>query len=136
MHELDRILAACRALLESGRRGLLVTIVGTRGSTYRRAGARAVIGEDGSGLAYVGLLGPRRRAEELLAQLDHVTPAEAARLHSPIGLDLGGETPEDIALSIVAEVQAVLNGRDARSLNQRREPLHAPVAAIEPVPCP
>src|SRR5882757_9025692 len=47
MHEIDRVIAACRSLIDAGRRGVLVTIVRTQGSTYRRAGARVVIGEDG-----------------------------------------------------------------------------------------
>ena len=47
MHEIDRIIAAARSVMDDGKRGILVTIVATRGSTYRRAGARAVIREDG-----------------------------------------------------------------------------------------
>jgi xanthine dehydrogenase accessory factor len=63
-----------------------------------------------SSVAYVGLLGPRSRGVELLTQLE-VTPAQRAKLHSPVGLDLGAETPEEIALAIVAEVQSVLHPR-------------------------
>jgi xanthine/CO dehydrogenase XdhC/CoxF family maturation factor len=259
MHEIDKIIAACRSVIDAGSRGVLVTVVRTQGSTYRRAGARAVIGEDGtltgaisggclerdiservamwladmtprlvtydstrsddlifglglgcrgmldlliepfdagnpprlvthfhwngiepaewtttlpngetmieivrppravvlfggsdaepvallaraigwrvevvkprapfdprgfdaavvmthnfardaevlrqllaSQIQYIGLLGPKARGEELLAE---VGASREARLHSPIGLDLGGETPEEIALSIVA----------------------------------
>src|SRR5436190_10220614 len=47
MHEIDRIIQAARSVINDGKRGILVTIVATRGSTYRRAGARAVIREDG-----------------------------------------------------------------------------------------
>src|ERR1051326_998986 len=47
MHEIDKTLAALRRVIDDGKRGILVTIVATRGSTYRRAGARAVISEDG-----------------------------------------------------------------------------------------
>src|SRR5947207_7156307 len=47
MHEIDKTLAAVRRVTDEGKRGILVTIVATRGSTYRRAGARAVISEDG-----------------------------------------------------------------------------------------
>jgi xanthine dehydrogenase accessory factor len=46
------------------------------------------------------------------------------RLHSPIGLDLGSETPEEIALCIVAEIQAQRSGRQA--LRQRAGTVHAP----------
>src|SRR5688572_21176784 len=48
MHELQRIHDAVDALLSERKAGLLVTVIGTRGSTYRRPGARSVIGEDGS----------------------------------------------------------------------------------------
>jgi xanthine/CO dehydrogenase XdhC/CoxF family maturation factor len=51
------------------------------------------------------------------------------RICSPVGLDLGGEIPEEIALAIVAEVQAVYAGRQAGFLTQRRSPLHSRPAA-------
>lgn len=76
-----------------------------------------------SRLAYIGLLGPRTRGDELLAELG--APRDA-RIFSPIGLDLGAETPEEIALSIVAEVQAVLTARSARALRELDEPIHTP----------
>jgi xanthine/CO dehydrogenase XdhC/CoxF family maturation factor len=78
-------------------------------------------------IPYVGLLGPKKRREELLVHLSDAARAHAARLRGPVGLDLGGETPEEIALSIIAEVQAVLNGRDARALQERDAPIHEPV---------
>jgi xanthine/CO dehydrogenase XdhC/CoxF family maturation factor len=281
MHEIDKIIAACRSVIDAGSRGVLVTVVRTQGSTYRRAGARAVIGEDGtlagaisggclerdiservsmwladmtprlitydstrgddlifglglgcrgvldlliepfdaahlprlvadfhwngsepaewttilpngetmieilrppraiaifgsgdtlpvaqfaqavgwrvdvikprasfdprdfdaavvmthnfardaeilrqllaSQIQYIGLLGPKSRGDELLAEVGAI---REARVHSPIGLDLGGETPEEIALSIVAEIQAVFERRSARSLRELRAPIH------------
>lgn len=74
-----------------------------------------------SPIPYVGLLGPKSRGEELLAQLG---ATRSERIHSPIGLDLGGETPEEIALAIVAEIQAVLNQRDGKSLRALDGPIH------------
>jgi len=60
-----------------------------------------------SSIAFVGLLGPRQRRDDLLKLL---TPLQCsslqARLHSPVGMNLGGSGPEAIALSIVAELQA------------------------------
>ena len=275
MHEIDRIIRAVRAVIDDGKRGILVTIVGTRGSTYRRAGARAVIREDGetfgtisggcleadlaerarawlgdftprvitydasraddvifglglgcrgetdmyvepfdaahpppllqfrwngrepvswttgpltetihppraiavfgggrdvepvarlaeqigwnatvvgprqsfdpaqfdaavimthnfmqdlellavllpSAIPYVGLLGPKSRGDDLLAKAG----LERGRLHNPIGLDLGGETADEIALAIIAEVQAVLRGRTAQPLRETAGPIH------------
>jgi xanthine dehydrogenase accessory factor len=77
---------------------------------------------------YVGLLGPRKRTELLLEKLrdQGVTPTEAqlARLHAPIGLDLGAESPEAIALAILAEIQATLAGRRGGYLRDLRGPIH------------
>jgi xanthine/CO dehydrogenase XdhC/CoxF family maturation factor len=61
---------------------------------------------------YVGLLGPAARRERLYAEIGEVAAAALRpRLRAPVGLDLGGRTPEAIALSIVAEVQAALHDR-------------------------
>ena len=80
-------------------------------------------------LAYVGLLGPRLRVDRILGDLERdglaVTPAMRAKLRAPVGLDLGSEGPEAVALSIVAEMSAVLAGRDARPLKDRTLPIHA-----------
>ncbi|MEY2880091.1 MAG: hypothetical protein RLZZ15_2471, partial [Verrucomicrobiota bacterium] len=61
-------------------------------------------------LAYLGLLGPKKRAERILADLTRdgltVTPDMRARLHAPVGLDLGADSPEQVALAIIAEMQA------------------------------
>lgn len=82
-----------------------------------------------SAIPYVGVLGPKRRGAELVASLSDVARAHAERLRNPIGLDLGGDTPEEIALSIVAEIQAVLHGRDAGALAAREEAIHEPRVA-------
>jgi xanthine/CO dehydrogenase XdhC/CoxF family maturation factor len=80
-------------------------------------------------LGYLGLLGPMKRAERILAEIEAdgvaVTPEMRARLRAPVGLDLGSEAPEGIALSIVAEIHAVLSGRDGRPLKERALPIHA-----------
>jgi xanthine/CO dehydrogenase XdhC/CoxF family maturation factor len=280
MHEIDRIIQAVQSVIDAGKRGIVVTIIATRGSTYRRAGARAVIAEDGesfgtisggclerdlgeraralledfrprvitydasraddvifglglgcrgetemlvepfdrehppgildfrwngrqpvewktgehlvevirppravlifgggrdvepvariaeqigwnativgprqpfdptlydaavimthnfmqdlelleallpSPIAYLGLLGPKSRGDDLLARAG----LPAGRLQYPIGLDLGAETPEEIALSIVAEIQAALSERSARPLGAAGGPIHSPAA--------
>lgn len=79
-------------------------------------------------LAYLGLLGPRKRAEQILSDLAQgglsVTPALRQRLHAPVGLDLGADGPEQVALAIIAEMQATLTGRDAQPLRLRARPIH------------
>jgi xanthine/CO dehydrogenase XdhC/CoxF family maturation factor len=79
--------------------------------------------------SYIGLLGPRKKADRLLAELETEgwQPATQLlpRLHSPVGLNIGAETAEEIALSIVAEMQAVLRNRPAGFLRDMNAPIHA-----------
>jgi xanthine dehydrogenase accessory factor len=65
-----------------------------------------------SDVPYIGLLGPAVRRERLLFQLGAESDRLAGRLRAPVGLNLGADTPESIALAIVAEIHAVLAGRD------------------------
>lgn len=79
-------------------------------------------------LSYLGLLGPRKRAEKILSDLAAagtvVTADQRTRLHAPVGLDLGADSPEQVALSILAEMQAARTGRDGRPLRERNRPIH------------
>jgi xanthine dehydrogenase accessory factor len=76
---------------------------------------------------YIGVLGPLRRTRELLAELGHA-PDVDERLHAPAGLDLGAETPEQIALAIVGEIEAVRHCRAGGTVRERVRGLHADVA--------
>ena len=78
-------------------------------------------------LPYVGLLGPRARRAEIFRILDDrigLDPAWMNAIHAPAGLDIGGDRPEEIALSILAEACAALHGRSGNSLRARRQPIH------------
>jgi xanthine dehydrogenase accessory factor len=83
-------------------------------------------------LRYVGLLGPRKRHAELLARLYEYRPLDfesgTRNLYAPAGLDIGSEAPEEIALSIVSEVAAVLSSRRAGFLRERKSDIHATIA--------
>lgn len=70
--------------------------------------------------AYIGQLGPRERTERLLAQIGTSTSA----LHYPMGLDLGGDAPQSVALAILAEMTAVMNQRQGGMLRNRGKPIH------------
>jgi xanthine dehydrogenase accessory factor len=74
-------------------------------------------------LRYIGLLGPKKRHAEILSQLSEYAPFEfngvLNNVFAPAGLDIGSEAPEEIALSIVAEVEAVLSGRVGGFLRER-----------------
>ena len=77
---------------------------------------------------YVGLMGPHERFDEMLADFAaegrEFADAELDRLYTPVGLDLGGGTPHQIALSIVSEALAVSNGRDPGHLRDREGTIH------------
>jgi xanthine/CO dehydrogenase XdhC/CoxF family maturation factor len=66
-------------------------------------------------IPYVGLLGPAARREKLISDLGPEARALAGRLHAPVGLPLGGRSPESIALAIVAQLHAFVHGADARA---------------------
>lgn len=81
-----------------------------------------------AGVPYVGLMGPRDRFEELRADLAEdgrtLTEEERSRIATPVGLDLGGGEPAQIALSVVAEALAVKNDRDGGRLKDEEGPIH------------
>ena len=77
-------------------------------------------------VAYIGAMGSRRTHDDRLKRLVEagVTPAELARLSSPIGLDLGARTPEETAVSIAAEIIALRWGGNGARLGEREGPIH------------
>jgi xanthine/CO dehydrogenase XdhC/CoxF family maturation factor len=72
----------------------------------------------GQRVGYLGVLGPRHRTDQLLGEL------RIESLRAPVGLDIGAETPEEVAMSIAAEITAVLRGRDGVALSARPGPIH------------
>jgi xanthine dehydrogenase accessory factor len=81
----------------------------TRGHRHDETSLRCVIGR---GAAYVGMIGSKRRAAAVLRHLveDGAEPDAVATVHTPIGIDIGAETPEEIAVAIMAEIIAVRRG--------------------------
>ncbi len=77
---------------------------------------------------YLGLMGPRERFEELREELDAdgttLSAADLDRISTPVGLDLGGGEPIQIALSIVSEALAVHNSRSGGRLKEQEGPIH------------
>ena len=82
---------------------------------------------------YIGQLGPRSRTERLLDELreQHVDTPALNCLHYPVGLDLGGDTPDSVALSILSEINAVFNGRNGSMLKFREASIHAVDVKLE-----
>jgi len=77
-------------------------------------------------VAYVGMLGPRQRTERILHTLAAEGPMDEGRVYGPVGLDIGTDGAEQVALAVIAEILAVRSGRRARSLRERRAAIHAP----------
>lgn len=77
---------------------------------------------------YVGLMGPRKRFEEMREDLEAegwtLTEGDRDRIYTPVGLSLGGDTPYQIAYSIVAELLAVAHDRTPQHLTHREGPIH------------
>ncbi|WP_234737067.1 XdhC family protein [Tellurirhabdus bombi] len=79
-------------------------------------------------IPYIGLLGPKKRGDALLADVaEWVDEEDQKRLFWPVGLDIGSETPQEIALSIVAEIQTVFRKASAQPLKYKKVPIHQPV---------
>jgi xanthine/CO dehydrogenase XdhC/CoxF family maturation factor len=76
-----------------------------------------------SAIGYLGLLGPRKRFERMIAELN-LGPEAIGCVHSPMGLHLGAVTPEEIAVSAVAEIIRTFRGGDGRPLREREGPIH------------
>lgn len=95
-------------------------IIVTRGHRYDLDCLRAVMG---SNVRYLGIIGSRKRIREIikLVQAEGAPADLEKRLCAPIGLDLGAETPAEIALSIAAEVLAVFRNGSGRPLRERKE---------------
>jgi xanthine dehydrogenase accessory factor len=71
------------------------------------------------GYGYLGMMGSRRKVRLVFDELRirGIAEAQLAAVFAPIGLDLGADSPAEIAVSIVAEILAVLRGKNARSLH-------------------
>jgi xanthine dehydrogenase accessory factor len=77
---------------------------------------------------YIGTLGPKKRLSRMLAELEEqgqvITSEQEGRIYGPIGLDLGAEAAEEIALSILAEIKAVLTMKQGTFLREKPGEIH------------
>ncbi|WP_159473127.1 XdhC family protein [Dyadobacter sp. 3J3] len=78
---------------------------------------------------YIGSLGPKKKLERMLADLKddgfEVTEEQISRIYGPVGLDIGAETSEEIALSVLAEIKAVLNKTPGTFLRDKTDVIHS-----------
>ncbi|MCZ4225111.1 XdhC family protein [Pedobacter rhodius] len=71
---------------------------------------------------YIGTLGPKKKLIRMLEELNQTE--QEFRINGPIGLDIGAETAEEIAISILAEIKTVLSGASAGMLKEKKKPIH------------
>ena len=80
------------------------------------------------GCKYIGSLGPKKKLEQMIADLEvegiKLTKIQTDYIFGPVGLDIGAETPEEIALSIAAVIKKVLNAQSGLSLREKQAPIH------------
>lgn len=85
-------------------------------------------------VSYIGMLGPKKKRERILNELkdegENFTDQQLSALHSPVGLDIGAETSEEIALSILAEIKAFFANKDVQSLRTIKEVIHSRSSTI------
>ena len=130
----SRVLAADRVISLAGAWDRLGALIDAAAEPYvvimhhqREADREALAVALASRARYIGVLGPARRTHALLDELGR-RPGADPRVHAPIGLDVGAETPEQIALAIAGELQAVQRRRSGGMLRDRARALHADLA--------
>jgi len=97
----------------------------THNYNYDVALLKQIVNRD---LLYIGALGPKTKLARMLSELAAegvaLTEDQLKKIHGPLGLDIGAETAEEIAVSLVAEVKSVLAGSTALPLTEKKEPIH------------
>ena len=103
-----------------------VVVVMTHNYNYDLAFVKTVLDQS---FPYLGMLGPKKRWEKLLNELKEqgleFTDKQLSKVYGPTGIDLGAETSEEIALSILAEIKAVFNNRAGSFLRDKKESIHS-----------
>jgi xanthine dehydrogenase accessory factor len=129
----ERFPASCSVLLAKPEQVLeqitiddrTAIVLMTHNYNYDRSLLEALAKRD---FVYAGMLGPKKKLERVLTELREkgieFTAAQSAAIHSPVGLDIGAETPEEIALSVIAEIKAVFAGVKAVPLKENALPIH------------
>jgi len=102
-----------------------VMVLMTHNYNYEMALLRELLPLD---IPYIGMLGPKKKLERMLDELEDsgtkITKKQLEKMYSPVGLDIGSEGSEEIALSIIAEIKAVLSHREGYSLKYKAASIH------------
>jgi len=129
----DRFPSACQILVSKPEDVLQQIVIDeqtvfalmTHNYNYDMAMLKELVSRD---VVYVGLLGPKKKLDRIINELkengQELSATQLATIHGPVGLDIGAETSEEIALSIVAEIKAVLSKKEGRELKNIIETIH------------
>lgn len=130
----ERFVSACQVLVSKPENVLqqipideqTVFVLMTHNYNYDLAMLKALIHTQ---VVYIGVLGPQKKLIRMLEDMksEGIEPTEEqlGRIYGPVGLELGAETAEEIALSIIAEIKAVMAGKTGQSLRQKEDVIHA-----------
>jgi len=129
----ERFASACQVLVAKPEQALeqiaideyTVFLLMTHNYNYDKAMLVQLLQKN---VTYIGMLGPKKKKERILNELKEegitFTDQQLSVLHSPVGLDIGAETSEEISLSILSEVKAMLANKDVQSLRKIKEVIH------------
>ena len=129
----ERFVSACQVLVSKPEQALeqieidehTVFLLMTHNYNYDMAMLKQLLQKN---IVYIGMLGPKKKRERMLNELKDegliFTDQQLSVLHSPVGLDIGAETSEEIAVSILAEIKALFAGKDVQSLRTIKEVIH------------
>jgi xanthine/CO dehydrogenase XdhC/CoxF family maturation factor len=135
----ERFVSACQVLVAKPENVLeqiaidehTVFLLMTHNYNYDMAMLKQLLQKN---VAYIGMLGPKKKRERMLNELKEeglvFTDQQLSVLHSPVGLDIGAETSEEIALSILAEIKALFANKDVQSLRKINEVIHPRSATL------
>jgi xanthine/CO dehydrogenase XdhC/CoxF family maturation factor len=132
--KVDRFINACQVIVSKPEKVLeQITIdnntcfvLMTHNYKYDLAMMKALLQ---TAVPYIGVLGPKKKLQKMLDELATqgmvITDQMLARIYGPTGLDVGAETAEEIATSIIAEIQAVFNNKQGHMLKWKQDLIHS-----------
>jgi xanthine/CO dehydrogenase XdhC/CoxF family maturation factor len=130
----ERFVSACQVLVSKPENVLeqipiddqTVFVLMTHNYNYDLAMLKALLERN---VCYIGILGPKKKSERMLGELSDagmkLTDEQMNSIYGPVGLEIGAETAEEIALSIIAEIKAVFAGKKGISLRDSKEFIHS-----------
>ena len=135
----ERFTSACQVLVSKHEQVLdqveiderTIFLLMTHNYNYDKAMLKELLQKN---ITYIGMLGPKKKRERILDEFKDeglvFTEQQLSVLHSPVGLDIGAESSEEIALSILAEIKAMFADKDVQSLRKIKEVIHPRSATI------